>query len=126
MTATMNHLSEPNEDYLERIYELVEKKGYVRVTDIAEDLEISTASVSKMLQKLAKTGHITREPYRGFTLTEKGKNIGKKINIRHKILYLFLKKLGLPESIIKHDIDGLEHHLSNITLSKLSKFLKRA
>ncbi len=118
-------LSEPNEDYLERIYELMEEKGYVRVTDVAEKLSIKPASVTKMLQKLSKSGHIKRESYRGFTLTKEGKDIGKKVQDRHQILYKFLKKLDIPEDTIKKDIEGMEHHLSDITLDKLKSLIDK-
>lgn len=118
-------LSEPNEDYLERIYELMKEKGYVRVTDVAEKLSIKPASVTKMLQKLAKSGHIKREAYRGFALTKSGEEVGKKVQNRHQILYKFLKKLNIPEKVIKKDIEGMEHHLSDITLSKIKKLAEK-
>ncbi len=118
-------LSEPNEDYLERIYELMKEKGYVRVTDVADKLSIKPASVTKMLQKLAKSGHIKREAYRGFTLTKLGEDVGKKVQSRHQILYKFLKKLKIPEKIIKKDIEGMEHHLSDITLSKIKNLSEK-
>ena len=60
------------EDYLERIHELIEEKGYARSVDIARALEISQSSVTSMVQKLAKEGLLNYEKYRGLTLTEKG------------------------------------------------------
>ena len=42
------------EDYLEKIYQLIDKKGYARATDIAEALEVNPSSVTKMIQKLDK------------------------------------------------------------------------
>ena len=40
------------EDYLERILELINTKGYARVVDIATSLKISQASVTNMVQRL--------------------------------------------------------------------------
>ncbi|MBA3386838.1 MAG: MarR family transcriptional regulator, partial [Chthoniobacterales bacterium] len=40
------------EDYLERILELINTKGYARVVDIATSLGISQASVTNMVQRL--------------------------------------------------------------------------
>ena len=40
------------EDYLERILELINTKGYARVIDIAASLGISQASVTNMVQRL--------------------------------------------------------------------------
>jgi Mn-dependent DtxR family transcriptional regulator len=120
-----SHLTTPNEDYLERIWELLDEKGYARVTDIAERLGVKPASVTVMLKKLEISGHITRERYRGFTLTPKGRAVGIKIKKRHTILSEFLHLLDLPEKTIEHDIEGLEHYLSNQTLEKLENLIKR-
>ncbi|MGA8904334.1 MAG: winged helix-turn-helix transcriptional regulator, partial [Candidatus Bathyarchaeia archaeon] len=40
------------EDYLEVIYELIQKKGYARSADIAELLGVKPSSVTVMLQRL--------------------------------------------------------------------------
>ncbi len=115
----MTHLTTPNEDYLERIYELLNEKGYARVVDIAERLNVKPASVTMMLKKLEMSGYILRERYRGFTLTPKGRSVGLRIQKRHKILSEFLHLLHLPDRIIEHDIEGLEHYLSDQTLTQL-------
>ena len=76
------------------------------------------------IQKLEQAGFIILEKYRGFRLTAKGKGVGKKISNRHQVLYKFLKLLSLPEDVINHDIEGLEHHLSNKTLDALEKLIR--
>jgi len=53
-------LTQPHEDYLERIWELLDEKGYARVTDMAEKLNVSPASVTMMLKKLETSGHVNR------------------------------------------------------------------
>ncbi len=123
MKITKTHLTKPSEDYLERIYELLDEKGYARVTDIAERLEVKPASVTMMLKKLEASGYILRERYRGFTLTAKGRSAGLRIRKRHMILSKFLHLLKLPERTIEHDIEGLEHYLSDQTLAKLEKLV---
>jgi len=116
-------LTTPNEDYLERIWELLDEKGYARVTDIAERLDVKPASVTMMLKKLESSGHIIRERYRGFTLTAKGRAVGLRIRKRHKILEEFFELLKLPSHIVEKDIEGLEHYLSNETLEALEKLI---
>ena len=118
-------LTAPNEDYLERIYELLAEKGYARVTDMAERLDVKPASVTMMLKKLELSGHITRESYRGFMLTSKGRAVALGIRKRHQILDEFLHLLNLPQRIIDNDIEGLEHYLSNETLTQLEHLVKR-
>lgn len=63
------------EDYIEQIYNLIETKGYARVSDIAEALEVHPSSVTKMVQKLDKDEYLNYEKYRGFVLTAKGKKL---------------------------------------------------
>src|SRR3972149_4314328 len=118
-------LSEPNEDYLERICELLDSKSYARVTDIAEELKVKPASVTAMLRKLENDGYVIREAYRGFSLTKEGSSVGKKIQKRHEILTRFLTFLKVDPKVVAEDIDGLEHHLSDQTLIKLENFLNQ-
>lgn len=107
------------EDYLERIFTLIREKGYARVSDIAEALEVHPSSVTKMVQKLDKDEYLVYEKYRGLVLTPKGKKIGKRLVDRHQLLEDFLTIIGVnPESIYK-DVEGIEHHISTDTLSSI-------
>ncbi|WP_054711560.1 transcriptional regulator MntR [Bacillus sp. JCM 19041] len=100
------------EDYLERIYMLIEEKGYARVSDIAEALEVHPSSVTKMVQKLDKSDYLVYERYRGLILTAKGNKIGKRLVYRHELLEDFMKIIGVDESHIYQDVEGIEHHIS--------------
>jgi Mn-dependent DtxR family transcriptional regulator len=104
------------EDYLERILELMNSKGYARVVDIAAALKISQASVTNMVQRLDADGLLKYEKYRGLILTTTGKTLARKIAHRHKLLTDFLTLLGLDEKVIHHDVEGMEHHISPATL----------
>jgi Mn-dependent DtxR family transcriptional regulator len=104
------------EDYLERILELINSKGYARVVDIAAALRISQASVTNMVQRLDVDGLLKYEKYRGLILTAAGTNLARKIVHRHKLLSDFLRLLGLDERVIYHDVEGMEHHISPPTL----------
>lgn len=100
------------EDYLERIYALIEEKGYARVSDIAEALAVHPSSVTKMVQKLDQNKYLVYEKYRGLILTSKGKKIGKRLVDRHHLLEEFLQMIGVNEENIYNDVEGIEHHLS--------------
>jgi Mn-dependent DtxR family transcriptional regulator len=104
------------EDYLERILELINSKGYARVVDIAAALKISQASVTNMVQRLDADGLLKYEKYRGLILTAAGKNLARQITHRHRLLTDFLKLLGLDERVIYHDVEGMEHYISAPTL----------
>jgi Mn-dependent DtxR family transcriptional regulator len=100
------------EDYLERIYKLIDEKGYARVSDIAEGLEVHPSSVTKMIQKLDKDNYLIYEKYRGLVLTNKGKKMGKRLVDRHQLLESFLTTIGVQDENIYQDVEGIEHHLS--------------
>jgi Mn-dependent DtxR family transcriptional regulator len=118
-------LSENWEDYLERIHELIERKGYARVADIAEQLDIAAASVSTMVQRLAKAGLLNYERYRGLTLTPAGQAAALGIRHRHRVLTEFLSILGVPPDQVERDVEGMEHHMSSITVEKIEALLPR-
>src|SRR2546428_2716491 len=65
--------SDSTEDHLERIAELIEHKGYARVTDVAESLALTASAVSNMVRRLAARGFGNYEKYRGFSPTEGGR-----------------------------------------------------
>lgn len=104
------------EDYLERILELINMKGYARVVDIAQRLQISKASVTNMVQRLDAEGLLKYEKFRGLVLTTAGEALARNITRRHQLLTDFLKLLGLDEEVIYHDVEGMEHHISPPTL----------
>src|SRR6266404_6706899 len=93
--------SESTEDHLERISELVEQKGYARVTDVAEALGVTAATVSNMVRRLAARGFLNYEKYRGFTLTSEGRAVAVRIKARHKTLTELFELLGLEARTIE-------------------------
>jgi Mn-dependent DtxR family transcriptional regulator len=104
------------EDYLERILELINSKGYARVVDIAASLDISQASVTNMVQRLDAEGLLKYEKYRGLVLTTAGEELARNIMRRHQLLTDFFKLMGIDDDVIYHDVEGMEHHISPPTL----------
>ena len=112
----------------ERILELINTKGYARVVDIAESLQISQASVTNMVQKLDAEGLLNYERYRGMILTTAGQTLALNITRRHQLLTDFLGMLGLEDNVIYRDVEGMEHHISAPTvraIEALTEQLKR-
>ena len=112
------------EDYLEVVYELVQYKGYATTVDISEYLNVSSPSVTYMMQRLNESGHLNYEKYRGMRLTDKGILVAKGIRERHGLLAEFLKIIGVDEDTANKDAEGIEHYLQPKTLAKLEQFLK--
>ena len=110
MIITGNRSSSAAEDYLERIQELIDTKGY--------------ASVTNMVKRLDAEGFVRHEKYRGLILTTEGEAIARAIARRHRILTDFLRTMGVPESEVDHDVEGMEHHLSAASLTAIEVLLK--
>ena len=91
------------EDYLEVVYDLIQRKGYARSVDIAQSLGVKSSSVTVMLQKLHAMGFIVYERYRGLTLTSNGEQLAKSVQQRHRTILKFLRILGVEERFAKSD-----------------------
>ena len=118
------HRNENTEDYLELIGDLLNQNGEARIVDIAEKLNIAQATANKTIKRLVAQGYLKKEPYRSIFLTLKGQIIASKSKKKHKIVYNFLKNLGLDHNTASLDSEGIEHHVSEKTLSKMEKFNK--
>ena len=111
------------EDYLEVISELVELKGYAIPTDISNYMNVSTASVTKMLQRLDKDGYIEYTKYLGLKLNPTGKKLANEIRQKHSNLLEFFEMIGVGSSIANEDVEGMEHYLNPKTTKQLRKFV---
>src|SRR5271155_1696874 len=109
--AVPGALSDSTEDHLERIADFVERKGYARVTDVAEELGLTTSTVSNMVRRLAGRGLLSYERYRGFNLTAEGRAVAARIKERHQTLTELLGLLGLEEKTVVAGVEDIEHHL---------------
>jgi Mn-dependent DtxR family transcriptional regulator len=115
--------SESTEDHLERIQELVDHKGYARVADIAAALGLSRSTVSNMVRRLAARGYVNYERYRGLTLTPAGQQVAQHIKARDQTLTQLLELLGLAAETVRHEVEGIEHHLRPETLALFAKLV---
>ena len=115
--------SESTEDHLERIAELVERKGYARVTDVAEALEVAPSTVSNMVRRLAARGFVNYERYRGFSLTTEGRAVAARIKARHATLTELFGLMRLERETIEQEVEDIEHHLRPQTLAALAKLV---
>lgn len=112
------------EDYLEMIYRSITYHGYIRVNELASDLNVKPSSVSKMITKLAELGLIDYEKYGVIQLTDKGTEIGKYLLWRHNTIYQFFDFLssGDRDQAFK-ETELVEHILSRETVNNMEKLL---
>lgn len=108
------------EDYIEAIYDLAMRgSGSVRSTDVANELGFSKASVARATKNLREMGYINQEHYGEITLTEKGREYGEHILMRHRVLRAFLiDALGVDEKTANDEACEMEHTISEDTMAK--------
>mgnify|MGYP000925789843 CR=1 FL=1 len=122
--ATRNHhLSETSEDYVEIISDLISEKGEARICDIADQLGVSHVTVIRATERLKKKGYIHSGQYQPITLTAEGRRLASFCKERHKLLLEYLLALDVPESQASIDVEGMEHHISPITIACIKKHL---
>ena len=110
------------EDYVEAIQEILQNKGDVKNTDLAQHFGVSQATVNKNLKRLINFKLAKSEPYRSIFLTEEGEKLATQSKEKHEIVYNFLIKLGVSRKIAENDSEGIEHHVSDETLKLMKKF----
>ena len=116
-------LSQAVEDYLKTIYKL-QGEGAVSTTDIARALDVSSASVTNMIKRLAQMKMVEYESYKGVRLTEAGENIALEIIRHHRLLETYLKEiLGYSWAEMHEEAEQLEHHISEEFEEKIDALL---
>ena len=124
----MNNNTEKNsastEDYLEIIYEYSKNNDNFKSVDIAKKLNISRASVSEALKKLAEQGYLTYEKYKTVSLTEKGMKIAEQVYDKHCTLCKFFEKfLQLSNEESQINACRIEHVITDTAFQKLKNLV---
>jgi DtxR family Mn-dependent transcriptional regulator len=112
------------EDYLKALYILPRNGETVSTNEIAGHFKIAPASVTEMLQKLAKKGYVKYSPYRGARLTKNGYQLAEKITRKHRLLERFLHDvLKIRMDKVHLQACEMEHALSDEAEESLCRFL---
>ena len=108
-------LSDTVEDYLKVIYDLSVENQRVGTGQIAQILDVSPASVTDMIQRLAgeQPPLLDYVKHQGVALTEDGKKAALETIRHHRLLELFLHKvLGYSWDEVHAEAERLEHVIS--------------
>jgi DtxR family Mn-dependent transcriptional regulator len=117
-------LSQSIEDYLKAIYVLQSEGEAATTTNIANMLEVSSASVTNMLKKLAKMNLLEHKSYKGAKLTLAGSKIALEILRHHRLLELYLKEvMGYSWDEVHDEAEKLEHHISEQFEDRIAELL---
>ncbi len=112
-------LHRSGEDYLEAILILEQKQGYVRSSDVAEQMSVTKPSVTNATRLLREGGFLTMDEEKLIHLTELGREVAESIYERHCILTEALIILGVDPETAEQDACRIEHDISRETFEKL-------
>ena len=119
-------ISKSLEEYLKTMYVLKKQTGRVRITDIAEKMNCTKASVNKAVHNLKDNGLLTYETYGTIELTETGEDLAKKILEAYDIVFLFLKDvLNLKEEQAKAEAENIKSVVQDETINQLAKYIHK-
>jgi DtxR family Mn-dependent transcriptional regulator len=112
------------EDYLKAIFELQGQEGRVSTTSLANRMEVTAASATGMIKKLAKLNLVTYQPYQGVELTQAGEAIALEVIRHHRLIEQYLAEaLGVPWDQVDAEADKWEHILSDELEARIDAFL---
>ena len=117
--------SQTEENYIKAIYKIVERENKAASTNgISQAMQTTAASVTDMLKRLAASGFIHYEKYKGVMLTDAGRALATDLIRKHRLWESFLvEKLGFQWDEV-HDIaEQLEHIKSRELVRRLDAFL---
>jgi DtxR family Mn-dependent transcriptional regulator len=113
--ANKKILTPAHEDYLKAIYMLKAGDSEVNNSALANYLDISPASTTNMVKKLAELELVEYTPYQGVTLTEVGERIALEVLRHHRLVELYLhEKLNMPWDQVHAEAERLEHVISEV------------
>ena len=119
-------LSKNEEDYLKGLYQLIAMSDIDKVgtNQLAQQLEVTPASVNNMLKKLKAKGFVKYKPYGKIELSPEGKSIAVDLVRKHRLWESFLyEKLDFSWDEVHEVAEQLEHIKSDKLIEKLDHFL---
>ncbi|ELY47365.1 metal-dependent transcriptional regulator [Natronorubrum sulfidifaciens] len=118
-------LSPIAEEYLKAISTLeTEHARPIRTVEIADEIGVTSASVSSMIDTLDERGLLEHTPYKGVELTGDGEEIVTTLVRKHRLLETFLTDhLDYRWTDVHEEADRLEHHVSDEFATRLATFL---
>ena len=102
---------------------MLETSSCVKAVEIAKKLNISRASVSEALVKLADKNLIIYEGHKGITITPEGLKKAKEVILKHNTFTSFFENtLGLDKVIAEDNACKIEHVVSDEVFEKIREF----
>ena len=119
-------ISKALEEYLKNMYILKQQNNNIRVTDIANKMNCTKASVNKAINNLKENELVNYESYGKIELTTEGEELAKKILEAYDIVYIFLREvLNLEEDEARSEAESIKGAVNDNTINKLARYVHK-
>ena len=119
-------ISKSLEEYVKAMYVLNRQNGEIRVTDVAEKMNISKASVNKAVKNLKEEGMVDYVTYGEIKLTTSGESLAKKLLEAYDIGVLFFRDvLGLNEEEATKNAESFKSAISDEAFNSLARYVHK-
>jgi DtxR family transcriptional regulator, Mn-dependent transcriptional regulator len=119
---TVRQMSESTEMYLKAMSELGDRN--VAIARVAERLNVTNVSANEMMRRLGEQGLVTHTPYKGVTLTKKGREVASNVIRRQRLWEVFLyEHLKIEWAKVYELACSLEHATAPEVTEALAGFL---
>ena len=98
---------------------LLGQDGLAKTSDLSDHFKVDPSTITKTIDELAETALVEHVPYRGFRLTEVGRDYASFLVRRHRILSLMLSHYGLTPEEACSEASKFEGHVSKDTIDKI-------
>lgn len=118
-------LSDVMEDYLKTIYVLHQESGtQVATSAIADRMNVTSPTVTSMVDKLEERGLVEREKYKGVELTPEGETVAIEVLRHHRLIEAYLaSELDYDWTDVHEEADRLEHYISERFEKRIAELL---
>ncbi len=117
-------MNKASEDYIKNIYILKQDKAHLHSVDLAKELGLSRASVSRAMSNLRKDNIIVMKEDGEIEFTIKGQKIAEVIIDKYVTLTGFLQDVaGVDEETAKEDACKIEQYISDDTYAGIKQFI---
>ncbi len=113
MSAERPQITDAEEEYLQTLFWLFEAGLPMTAANVARAMQLSAPTVSEMIGRLERDGHISRSADRAIHFTQSGRADAERIVSRHRMIERFLTDVvGVPWDEVHEEAERLEHAMT--------------
>ncbi len=122
-----NKLTHSTAHYLMTVKDLLEERGYARVSDVADKMSLAKSTVSTQVKSLVEKGLLEEDDAHHLRLSSTGAAFANEVPYNRDVLRQFFEEiLGVDAEIAEVDACKTEHLLSQETIKRLHGLVKFA